>query len=83
MEAWEAQRRRAKTNIEEVEVNSSRRRWHRAPGLQQEATSAYDMLMEANQAPSLSGSAQSPYDYDWPDDDRISLSRLEEEGKMP
>ena len=46
-------------------------------GLQQEATGAYEMLMEANQAPSLSGSAESPYVFDWPDDDRISWSRLE------
>ena len=53
------------------------------PGLQQEATSAYGVLMEANPAPSLSGSAEPPYDYGWPDDDRISESRLREEGKMP
>ena len=50
------------------------------PGLQQEAISAYGMLMEANQAPSLGGSAETPYDYDWPDDDRISESRLREDG---
>ena len=53
------------------------------PGLQQEATSAYGMLIEANQTPSLSGSAESPYVFDWPEDDRISWSRLREEGNTP
>ena len=52
------------------------------PGLQQEAISAYGVLMEANQAPSLSGSAETPCDYDWPDDDRISENRLEIEGDV-
>ena len=83
MEAWGVRRRRAKANIDKVEVKAMASSPRPPPGLQQEAMSAYGMLMEANQAPSLSGSAESPYDYGWPDDDRISESRLREEGKMP
>ena len=41
------------------------------PGLQHEAINARGMLMEANQAPSVSEGAEMHYDYDWPADDRI------------
>ena len=77
MEAWEVRHRRAEACPKAMASCPQP-----PPGLQQEATGAYGMLMEANQTPSLSGSAESPYVFDWPDDDRISWSRLEE-GNTP
>ena len=51
--------------------------------------------MEANQTPSVSEGAETPYDYDWPADDRIGdrqvraaesdsdFELLHSDGKMP
>ena len=64
MAAWEVRHRRAKVNIHKVrgeEPKAMAPSPRPPPGLQQEAISAYGMLREADQVPSLSGSVESPY----------------------